>query len=431
MKQNIFIKRLRKRWIVLGCIVLAIGAGFVYILKATPVYTCSSRVFVEQGGPPFPDEAEGVLNQSKNFLYTQTALMTSTPIISSALERPGISNMKSLSDVDNKIAYLKENVKVSVGMKDDIISISLDSPYPAEGAQLVNSLVDSYVTYLSMAKKTSSSEVLAILHKERIRHNKELGSKRKAMVKFKTEHEALVFGNGDSNIILARLADLSRAVTDAQLKTIEAKVDYETIQIMASDPVKLRAFIQSEGAKGVILSSENESLRLHRELDLLRREFADLSSQVGADHPSVKEKEAKMKQIEMQLADLDKILAEAQLAIAMQQYHSAQQREKEIIEVFEEQRQMALTLNEQLTQYAILESDWQQSKKACELLDNRIKELNVTEDVGALNITILEIATPTDKPSAPQKGRILAMALVLGMMSGCGLSLLKKLMDHS
>ena len=35
----------------------------------------------------------------------------------------------------------------------------------------------------------------------------------------------------------------------------------------------------------------------------------------------------------------------------------------------------------------------EQTKNQCDLLDERIKQLNVTEDVGVLNISILEVAT--------------------------------------
>jgi polysaccharide biosynthesis transport protein len=315
---------------------------------------------------------------------------------------------------------------------DDIISVSLDSSYPAEAAQLVNSLVDAYVTFHSKRKRNSSAEVLAILQQEKVRHDEVLGGKFKAMVGFKKEHEALALETGSSNIILDRLARLSQAVTDAQLKALEAKADYETTKKLVSDPVELRTFIQSKQGKAGFISSGNEHLRLHKELDLdlLCRELDDLSSQVAADHPSMEDKKAKIKQIEMQLSDLDKKFAEAQLAVALQQYHSAQQLEKEVAKAFEEQKQMALTLNEQIAQYTLLESEWQQSQKVCELLHNRIKELNVTEDVGALNVSILEIARPADIPSGPRKGRILALALVLGIMSGGGLSLLKEVMHH-
>jgi len=74
--------------------------------------------------------------------------------------------------------------------------------------------------------------------------------------------------------------------------------------------------------------------------------------------------------------------------------------------------------------------DWEQTKTLCDSLSSRIKELNVTEDVGALNISILEVARPADKPSEPQRARIMAIALVVGLMLGGGLALLRDWMDQ-
>ncbi len=54
-----------------------------------------------------------------------------------------------------------------------------------------------------------------------------------------------------------------------------------------------------------------------------------------------------------------------------------------------------------------------------------------SEDGGALNVSVLEIATPAARPSAPQKARVLALALVLGILLGGALSLLKGLMPAS
>jgi len=420
----------RNRWLILGCVLLTIAAGFVYVQKATPIYESTSQVFVEQSGPKIFGEAQGVLTQSKNYLYTQATLLTSTPIISNAMDSPGVSGLKTFAEIDNIVGYLRKNVSVSVGKKDDIITVAFESPYPAEAAQLVNALVDAYITYHSTTKKNTSAEVLAILQKEKQKINTELNAKLAAMVAFKKANEALAFENRNSNIILDRLTSLSEAVTQAQLKTIEEKSNYETIRSMVSDPLKLQEFVRAQRARGFYVSSETESLRLQRQLDQLQLELTDLTTQVTSDHPSVRAKKVKIAQVQTQLSALDKGYAEAQLAIAMQQYESARQREEEITEFFENQRSLALTLNEQVAQYLLLESDWQQTKKLSDLLDDRIKELNVTEDVGALNISILEVARPADDPSKPQKARVLAMALMLGLMAGGGLSLVRDFLDH-
>jgi capsular exopolysaccharide synthesis family protein len=138
----------------------------------------------------------------------------------------------------------------------------------------------------------------------------------------------------------------------------------------------------------------------------------------------------KIDQIRNQLVDLDSKFAEAQLAVTKQQYLAAKEKESQITSYFEKQRQEAVVFNEQLSQYTILRYDWEQTKKLCDILDDRIKEINVTEDVGALNISILEVARPADKPSEPQKARYMAIALVLGLMLGGGLALLRDWMDQ-
>ena len=97
----------RSRWIVLLATVAALAAAFVYITKATPIYTSTSRIYVEQSGPKILTEAEGVMTQSKNYLYTQAELLRSNPILSSALETAGIRRMKIFYSVDNPIAYRK------------------------------------------------------------------------------------------------------------------------------------------------------------------------------------------------------------------------------------------------------------------------------------------------------------------------------------
>jgi len=421
----------RSRWIILLTTIASLGGAFTYLSKATPIYTSISRIYVEQSGPRILEEAEGVMTQSKNYLYTQAELLKSTPILSSALEKSGVKQMNIFHNVDNPIVYLKKKgLDVSVGKKDDIISVSSDSPEPAEAAQLVNAVVDSYITYHTSRKRSTAEEVMKILQNEKVERDTELAQKLKTMMDFKKNNIALAFENRSSNIILDRLDRLSEAKTQAQLQTIEAKSAYETTKLMVTDSTKLKQFVETERAKGSYISTANERTRLKTELKQLQFQLADLGRQVTPDHPSMQALQEKVAQVENGLANIDREFAAAQLAITRQQYLAVKEKEEQITSDFEEQRRQAIALNEQLAQYTILESDWEQTKKLCDILDDRIKEINVTEDVGALNINILEAARPSDKPSSPQKARYMAIALVLGLMLGGGLALLRDWVDQ-
>ncbi len=421
----------RRRWLVLLAVVIAVAAATIYILKATPIYTSASRIYVEQKGPKILSETEtSYMTQSKNYLYTQSELLKSTPILAAVIDVPDVVQMKTFATVDNPIVYLKKKLDVQVGKKDDIISISFSSPYPAEAAQLVNELVDSYVTYHATRKRSTSAEVLKILQVEKAKRSKELTEKLRIMVDFQKAHEPLAFEGDRGNIVIARLERLSQNLTEAQLTTIKAKSAYESAEEMVNDSTKLRQYIEAQQSKGLYASASNERAALRSKLDQLRLRHADRRRLFKPSHPAVMALETEIDHIEARIADLDYEFGRAQLAVAERQYLSAREEEDELTKYYQEQQQQALDLNEQLAQYAILQADWEQTKRLCDILDDRIKELNITEDVGALNISILEVARAADKPTQPQKAVSMAKALVVGLMLGIGLALLRDWMDH-
>lgn len=311
----------RERWVVLAALLVSLVGAFLYLAKATPIFTSTSRIYVEPRGPEIIRGAEGVVTQSKNYLYTQAELLKSTPILTSALEKANAAQMKVFRKVEDPIVFLKKKgLDISVGKKSDIISVSSDSPEPAEAAELVNAVVDSYVTFQSTHKRGTAADVLKILQKEKIKREAELAAKADAMVKFRQKNIIPISENHNGDILLDRL-------------------------------------------------------------NRLQLQLADLSRQVTDEHPAVKATKEKISQIRKQ--------------------------------------------NELIAQYTLLQSDWERTKKLCDILDDRIKEINITEDTGALNINILEVARAAEKPSAPKKGRVVAIAIVIGSILGCGLAFLR------
>ena len=197
-----------------------------------------------------------------------------------------------------------------------------------------------------------------------------------------------------------------------------------------SDPAKLKRYADSERAKGIYISNSEEWSKLETELEQLQMQLGDLSWQPADNTQAMNALQMKVKQIENKLAFLYKTFAETQLSIAEQQYDSAKQKQEQIAGYFEAQRREALQYNKQLADYTILKSDFEQTKKLCDILDDRIKEINITEDSGSLNISVLETARPADKPSKPPKARYMAISLLLGLVLAGGLALVRDRMDQ-
>ena len=429
-QENFLQIAVRHRWTILSAIVFFLAAGFIYVTKATPIYTSTSRLYVEQTGPKIITEYEGVMTRSKNYLYTQAGLIKSTPIIASVVDDPAIKQFRTFDGVDNLMAYVKRNLDVAIGKKDDIIAVSFDSPYPQEAAQIVNAAIDSYINYHSTYKRTTASEVLNILQKEKVKRDKELSDKFAEMLEFTRKNGVVAFDTKGGHIVFERLSKLSEALTEAQLATINAKADYEATKNMANEPAKIKQFAAASPALGVRIFVNDLETQLLSQLKDAEVELKNARYHCTEDHPSVQAIRAKIDYIRQQLNEQAKEFAGAYTEVVRLRYATAKQKEEELQTSFDSQRQAAQDLGIKVTEYSVLQSELKRLENLCEILDNRIKELNVTEDAGALNISVLETARPADRPSEPQKAKILGIALILGIMFSCGLAALRDWLDY-
>ncbi len=423
----------RGRWLVAAGVVLMLVIGFVYLLHATPLFESTSRIYVEQSGPRIIENMQGFMTQSTNYLYTQAELLSSTPIIARVAEQPEIRRMATFANVDNPVAFIRRNLDVSVGRQDDIISVSLESPYPSEAAQIVNAIIDSYMSYHGERQRGTSLEILKVLQTQKERTESDLQTTRQTLLDYQREHPSLTFETRQGNIILERLARLSEALTAAELSTVEARSAYESIKQNMADPARLRSYLTAQRTRTAGMSrTDSEAARVTAQILELSIQIENLQNtqQLTDDHPSIAGLKRRTEILRSELDTMDTQFAEAILAIARQDYLAAQENETQIRDYFEKQRDEALTLSEISTQYAILNSDIGRLERLSDILDDRIKEISVADDVGVLNINILEVARPADIPSKPQRARIMAMALMLGLMLGSGGALARDWMDH-
>jgi uncharacterized protein involved in exopolysaccharide biosynthesis len=155
----------RGRWIMLVCLVLALTAGFAYIETATPIYTSTAKLYLDYGGIPIAQSYESgrLPRTTDRYLYTQAELLVSRPILGTVFESPDIRRLRTFAGIGIPMAYLRTNVQVGVGRRDEIISISFSSPYAAEVPQIVNKIVDAYMVSRSDSQREDSSQMLKIV----------------------------------------------------------------------------------------------------------------------------------------------------------------------------------------------------------------------------------------------------------------------------
>lgn len=411
----------RKRWIVILCLVVGLAAAWAFLLNATPLYRSASQILVSQNGPQLMDRVNLDLSINPQKYYnTQIELIRSSAVLNRASQLPGVKTTQALEGY-NPVVRLRKILDVSVGKETDVITIAVDTAKPEDAPVIVNAVVTAYSELQGEKKRSTASEVLEILRSEKREAEAELDRLYDAVVKFKQENNTLGFEVGGGTVAQSRLETLSYALSKAQLDRVEARVLVDTIHSAGDNLVQVQrltnAFSQTQQGQmpaGDPLLAELSDLIRQRDATLVRvgpahRDVQFLDGRIQRLQESMKENSASYL---TELREAAKIRLEA--AVAQEAGLQAQ---------YDEQRRNSLEFDSKTTQFAKFSSDMRRTEAQIDLLDNRIKTINITEDGGPMNIDILEVAQVASIPVWPVRSTVILQGLLLGLMLGSGIAL--------
>jgi hypothetical protein len=98
---------------------------------------------------------------------------------------------------------------------------------------------------------------------------------------------------------------------------------------------------------------------------------------------------------------------------------------------FDKQQSLAITLNDVQLQEKALESRVEQEQKLADVLDTRLRSMEVDEGAGVLNITILQEGDGRNLDIRPHPHMVLAMSGVAGLTMGILCAVLLHMLDRS
>jgi len=424
----------RGRWILLVCLVLTLTAGFIHIETATPIYTSTSKLYLDYGGIPIVQSYEtGRMPRADRYLRTQAELILSTPILGAVFENnPEILRLRTFANMDVPVAYMRKQLRVEVGKTTEIISVSFESPYAMETAQIANALIETYMDSRSDHEQRNSAQVLKILQQEMERARAELADKRSQLEKFQLNGMPLALGSGEGSGVLRRYEEIESTCTRLQVSAMEAASFRAGVEALAEDPVALRQYVAARGHVVPPMSAAGERVSLDADLRSAESELEVLQTELTPDNPRLAALERQIERITAARRELDDEFVKATLAAARQGHEEAEAYVAEVGKLRDEQRQEVVKLNAELTTYRTLNDEVSQSRGYYETVENQFREIRrvVGEDVGQFKMEILEAALVPREPSEPQKAKVMAFALVLGLMAGGGLAVLRDYLDQ-
>ncbi|MDB5297706.1 MAG: hypothetical protein JWO31_3689 [Phycisphaerales bacterium] len=429
----------RRRWVVVAAVSVALAAAVFHLSRTPPTYASASRIYIE---PPPKIIGEGVAAgpNTQGFLFTQCELMKSSAILAAAAALPEAQQIEALRRSDNPVGFLKGTIDTGVSAKGDIITVSAESGRPTDAALAVNAVVDAYIEHHSRRSRSTAGEVLAVLKKEKDGYEASRKTLSDAMLAFRQANGAVRFEGEKGNIAVVRLGELSDAVTKAQLATMDARVTLESAVALAKDPVSFRQFMVTQRDRngdpangGGVAGGLAYDPRM-AELKALESKARTTRQQLGANHPNVKTAEIQAADLRAEIAGddaprlavpkdtgADRMFVDNWLAVMKETLARSERREKALAGLFDAQQAEAVKLNAKAAELAQMEVDARRLEKVLDLIDTRMKEVNVAGNADSINsVTVLEVAKPDGSPVRPVRSRTLGLAVVVGLMLGLG-----------
>lgn len=391
--------------IVGGC--LAIAA--VYLLFATKQWTAMAQIKIEQNSPrTIGADVGGDSEESKqSFLNTQRAVMLSVKVLNDAVSRDEVRDLNLLRKIRNRVAYLREAVRIEVGRKANIVLLEVDAPARKEAETLLNGIIEAYKDNEALRKKRVSTDLLAILQKELDTCDVEISKRTIAMLKLRQEAGTLSFDRSDS-VVVRQLQALKDAVTAVNIEVTDAESTYRAA--LAAYPTTTEAqdlLVQTANTSQIFMADALEAGQLRQTIRDTEAAMETALAVYGPEHPRV----VAIRQLLNQRKAMY-VVGNKQRCLA------ALAKRQSLDESLREQQKLAAHYGELEADHAKLVTEVQRLDRQADALMERMKQVAADERAAGLNIEVVQEPYTEDYASKPAKARVAGIALMAGILLG-------------
>jgi succinoglycan biosynthesis transport protein ExoP len=440
---------IKRKWVVLTCLVTIFAVVAIASLKMTPVYEANGSIAINKPDSTlnFKDSATFSLDY-----YDPTEMETEVRILQSDLlalqvikelnldrqqgfgpKTPGLPSSLDLApdplqaDPARTSALLggfKGSLRVSLSPNSRIIEVHYRNADRQMAANVVNTLMQTYRDNNFKTKFESTMQASDWLSKQLVDLQMKVETSQEKLVRYQKQHEILGIDE-KQNIITAKLDELNKALTAAESERMNKEAFYRLIESGNPDVIASSAGGLDTGGGTQSASALMDSLR-GKEAEL-KIQVADLNTQFGPSYPKLAQLNNQLNEIELQIqSEMKKIASKVR-----GQYMTALQRENMLHDALEKQKQEANKLNESAIEYSLLKRDVETNRQLYEGLLQKLKEAGVSAGLKSNNFQIVDSARVPTYPVEPNIPRNLGFAFVLGLTSGVGLAFLLEGLDNT
>lgn len=215
--------------------------------------------------------------QYERYRRTQQHLIKRPAVLVSALRLPGISNLESLREEKDQVAWLTRHIQVVAPAESDVMQIRMRGENPREAQQIVNAVAQAYISDVVNKERTERLARREALERQYKTARAEV---RRRLHEFNELARSL--GTQDSpevgmqkTLLLDRLRSLQEQITRLEIDRLAVEADLVVAMKIGEKPdSKVAARREVLGEQ--IATLREQGARIAKELEALGNANADL-----------------------------------------------------------------------------------------------------------------------------------------------------------
>jgi polysaccharide biosynthesis transport protein len=425
---------LRKhQWLILTFLLTVVTVVTIASFKMKPIYEAAARVEVDkessQNTLPFQDEnSYDEFVDMDNYLETQTKILESETLAFQTIKSLDLARNPEFGGGPGALAFgpagagsrrpailsaFLGGLSVKRVPNSRLIEVRYETGDPQLAAQIVNAHLQNFIEQNFRSKYDATTQASNWLSSELEELRIKVEKSEDARLAYERQNQIWQIDE-KQDITTQKLADLSKAVTDAQNGLAEKEAQYRMAQsgnVDALPAARDNTVIQ-------------ELIKKKTETDA---SYADALNQYGPNYPKVQRLAAQQQEAADDLAKAQKTMVES----IEEEYNTARNRVEILQTALDKQKAEANDLAEKLVQYHILQHDAEANKQLYDGLLQKLKEATISVGLRSSNIRVVDPALAPTTPSRPQKARNILMAILVGLVGGIGLAIFREYLDNT
>jgi uncharacterized protein involved in exopolysaccharide biosynthesis len=291
-----------------------------------------------------------------------------------------------------------------------IVRVSYSSTDPKVAALIVNRYQEAYIA-------ANLQMTIDPARKSKVWFDEQLKSLRKRLEEAQarlTEYqqkEGIVSSDERLDTENARLQDLSRQLVEAQQATRNAVTEQQKLQEVLNSGASLMTFVP--------VFNNPVVQRIKLEIRDLEGQRVQSFSSLGENHPKMKKLNSEVAAARRRLQDEIKAISDGINNAA----ELSRERERDLAQTMEEQKQLVLSFKNEHDRIAVLEREVESTQATYNAALNQLNTTSMQSMVNQTNVSVVDAANIPGSRSSPRVTVNLALGAFAGLLLGIGTAL--------